>query len=163
MSPEPILHVVLHQPEIPQNTGNVGRSCVAVGAKLWLVRPLGFRLEEKHLRRAGMDYWEALDWEAVADWDELQRRLADRRMWFVEEGGRSRSVGRGIEAGRCGGVRRGIARTAAEPARRRTGARAVAADEARHTQPQPRQHCEYPVVRGGTADRGIGDGLTRRV
>jgi tRNA (cytidine/uridine-2'-O-)-methyltransferase len=87
MSSEPILHVVLHQPEIPQNTGNVGRSCVAVGAKLWLVRPLGFRLEEKHLRRAGMDYWDLLDWEAVADWDELTRRLTDRRIWFVEEGG----------------------------------------------------------------------------
>ena len=47
---EPLLHVVLYQPDIPQNTGNIGRTCVAVGAKLWLIRPLGFRLDEKHLR-----------------------------------------------------------------------------------------------------------------
>ena len=52
---EPLLHVVLYQPDIPQNTGNIGRTCVAVGAKLWLIRPLGFRLDEKHLRRAGME------------------------------------------------------------------------------------------------------------
>lgn len=87
MSPEPLLHVVLHQPEIPQNTGNIGRSCVAVGAKLWLVRPLGFRLDEKYLKRAGMDYWAALDWEAVAGWDELTSRLEGRPLWFIEEGG----------------------------------------------------------------------------
>jgi tRNA (cytidine/uridine-2'-O-)-methyltransferase len=71
------LHVVLYQPEIPDNTGNVGRTCVAVGAKLWLVRPLGFRLDDRHLRRAGLDYWQHLDCEAVDDWaallDGLQR------------------------------------------------------------------------------------------
>jgi tRNA (cytidine/uridine-2'-O-)-methyltransferase len=83
----PLLHVVLYQPDIPQNTGNIGRSCVAVGAKLWLVRPLGFRLDEKHLRRAGMDYWPLLDWEAVDDWRELRQRLAGRRFWLIEECG----------------------------------------------------------------------------
>ena len=46
---EPLFHVVLYQPDIPQNTGNIGRTCVAVGAKLWLVRPLGFQLDAKHL------------------------------------------------------------------------------------------------------------------
>ena len=74
-SPQPLLHVVLHQPDIPQNTGNIGRSCVAVGAKLWLVRPLGFLLDARHLKRAGMDYWEHLDWEAVDNWSELRQRL----------------------------------------------------------------------------------------
>jgi tRNA (cytidine/uridine-2'-O-)-methyltransferase len=64
---EPRLHIVLHQPEIPHNTGNVGRTCVAVGAKLWLVRPLGFRLDDYHLRRAGLDYWDHLEWEVVDD------------------------------------------------------------------------------------------------
>jgi len=71
----PLLHVVLHQPDIPQNTGNIGRRCVAVGAKLWLVRPLGFLLDARHLKRAGMDYWEHLDWEAVDNWSELRQRL----------------------------------------------------------------------------------------
>lgn len=80
---EPILHVVLHQPDIPQNTGNIGRTCVAVGAKLWLVRPLGFRLDEKHLRRAGMDYWQHVDWEAIEDWHDLKIRLAGRNFWYL--------------------------------------------------------------------------------
>lgn len=79
----PLLHVVLHQPEIPQNTGNIGRTCVAVGAKLWLVRPLGFHLDEKHLRRAGMDYWQHLDWEAVDSWQEVTGRLAGRTFWYL--------------------------------------------------------------------------------
>ncbi|MBX3444459.1 MAG: tRNA (cytidine(34)-2'-O)-methyltransferase [Planctomyces sp.] len=82
-SAEPLLHVVLHQPDIPQNTGNIGRTCVAVGAKLWLVRPLGFRLEDRFLKRAGMDYWPHLDWEAVDDWPTLQRKLAGRPMWLL--------------------------------------------------------------------------------
>lgn len=80
---EPLLHVVLYQPDIPQNTGNIGRTCVAVGAKLWLVRPLGFQLDEKHLRRAGMDYWRHLDWEAVESWPEVLRRLPDHRVWCL--------------------------------------------------------------------------------
>ena len=79
--PEPLLHVVLHRPEIPQNTGNIGRSCVAVGAKLWLVRPLGFRLEDRYLKRAGMDYWRHLDWEAVDTWGECRDRMPDRTVW----------------------------------------------------------------------------------
>lgn len=83
MAAEPLLHVVLYQPDIPQNTGNIGRTCVAVGAKLWLIRPLGFRLDEKHLRRAGMDYWQHLDWEAVDSWEEVQERLPDANVWCL--------------------------------------------------------------------------------
>jgi len=79
----PTLHIVLHQPDIPQNTGNIGRTCAAVGAKLWLVRPLGFRLDEKHLRRAGMDYWEHVDWEAVESWHDLKERLASKTFWYL--------------------------------------------------------------------------------
>ncbi len=78
-------HIVLVHPEIPQNTGNIGRTCVALGAKLWLVRPLGFRLDASRLRRAGMDYWEALDWEAVDGWEQLEAALAGRSMWFFSK------------------------------------------------------------------------------
>ena len=79
------MHVVLYQPEIAYNTGSVGRTCVALGAKLWLVRPLGFQIDDKRLRRAGLDYWQHLDWEAVDDWDALCRRLPDGRRWFLSK------------------------------------------------------------------------------
>lgn len=85
MSYEPRFHIVLHQPEIPYNTGGVGRTCVAVGAKLWLIRPLGFRIDDYHLRRAGMDYWARLEWEAVDDWDALDRTLPAGRRWFFSK------------------------------------------------------------------------------
>jgi tRNA (cytidine/uridine-2'-O-)-methyltransferase len=79
---EPRLHVVLHQPEIAYNTGSVGRTCVAAHAKLWLVRPLGFRVDDYHLRRAGLDYWERLTWEAVDDWNALTVALPTQRRWL---------------------------------------------------------------------------------
>lgn len=75
---EPLLHIVLYQPEIPHNTGAVGRTCVATGCKLWLVRPLGFRVDDYYLRRAGLDYWEHLEWEVVDDWISLVERLDGR-------------------------------------------------------------------------------------
>jgi len=84
-TPNPGLHVVLYQPEIPHNAGSVGRTCVAVEAKLWLVRPLGFQLEDRRLRRAGLDYWQHLLWEVVDDWDALLRRLAGTRLWLFSK------------------------------------------------------------------------------
>jgi len=77
-----MLHIVLFEPEIPYNTGSVGRTCVALGAKLWLVRPLGFQLSDKQLRRAGLDYWQHLDYEVVDDWAQLRERLGGVPMWY---------------------------------------------------------------------------------
>lgn len=99
--PEPWLHVALFQPEIPQNTGNIGRTCVALGAKLWLIRPLGFRLDEKQLRRAGMDYWQHLDWEVVDHWDEFSRRFANKRIWIVTKFGKKVYHEAAIQQGDC--------------------------------------------------------------
>lgn len=82
MKYEPLLHVVLHEPEIPHNTGSVGRTCVAIGAKLWLVRPLGFRVDDYYLRRAGLDYWEHLEWDVVDDWAALLTRLPGCRPYL---------------------------------------------------------------------------------
>lgn len=56
-----MIHIVLHEPELPANTGNIGRTCVATGSVLHLIEPLGFRLNEKEIRRAGLDYWDKLD------------------------------------------------------------------------------------------------------
>ncbi len=80
---QPVLHVALYQPDIPQNTGNIGRTCVAIGAKLWLIRPLGFQLDDRYLRRAGMDYWQHLDWEAVDSCEEIEQKLAHPRWWYL--------------------------------------------------------------------------------
>lgn len=79
----PILNIVLYQPEIPQNTGNIGRTCVAIGARLWLIRPLGFKVDDRSLKRAGMDYWQHLDWEVVDSWDEIRRRLPAAQVWCL--------------------------------------------------------------------------------
>ncbi len=78
----PSFNVVLFQPEIPQNTGNIGRSCVALNAKLWIVRPMGFRLDEKLVQRAGLDYWQFLDIQVVDTWSEMLSLMDLDRAWF---------------------------------------------------------------------------------
>jgi tRNA (cytidine/uridine-2'-O-)-methyltransferase len=77
-----LVNVVLFQPEIPQNTGNIGRTCVALQAKLWIVRPTGFRLDDRSLERAGLDYWQHLDWEVVDSWDVMSGILQPERSWY---------------------------------------------------------------------------------
>ena len=65
------LNIVLYEPEIPANTGNIGRTCVATGTRLHLIEPLGFRLDEKSIRRAGMDYWKDLDVVTYVNWQDF--------------------------------------------------------------------------------------------
>ena len=77
------MHIVLHEPEIPQNTGNIGRTCVATGTKLHLIEPLGFQLDEKHLRRAGMDYWKVLDYTKYEDYEEFCRRNPGAKVFYA--------------------------------------------------------------------------------
>lgn len=83
----PRFNVVLYQPEIPQNTGNIGRTCVAMECKLWIVRPTGFRIDDKQLQRAGLDYWQYLDWEAVDSWDHMLQIMDLERMWLFTKFG----------------------------------------------------------------------------
>jgi tRNA (cytidine/uridine-2'-O-)-methyltransferase len=85
----PRLHVILFEPEIALNTGAIGRTCVAAGAALWLVRPLGFHLDDRHVRRAGLDYWRHLDLRVVDGLDEPARLLGRDRLWsFSTKAGR---------------------------------------------------------------------------
>ena len=65
------MHILLHQPEIPANTGNIGRTCVATGTVLHLIEPLGFSLSEKAIKRAGMDYWNQLDVRRYMNFEEF--------------------------------------------------------------------------------------------
>ena len=64
-----MMHIVLVNPEIPQNTGNIARTCAATGAKLHLIEPLGFELSDKYLKRAGLDYWHMMTYEVHPDWE----------------------------------------------------------------------------------------------
>src|SRR5947209_15416262 len=75
------LHVVLVHPEIAANTGAIGRSCVAAGAMLWLVRPMGFHLDDRYLRRAALDYWDHLEYKVVDGLDEVAAALGRDRLW----------------------------------------------------------------------------------
>lgn len=84
-APTPTAHVVLYQPEIPQNTGNIGRTCVAVGAKLWIVRPAGFQIDDRQVRRAGLDYWQHLSLGDADDWADLLCQLRPRRMFMLSK------------------------------------------------------------------------------
>ena len=74
-SKKPATHVVLVQPEIHWNTGNVGRTCLATCTTLHLIEPLGFSLDEREVRRAGLDYWEHVDLHVWPSWDEFERKL----------------------------------------------------------------------------------------
>lgn len=77
------MHIILHQPEIPANTGNIGRTCVATGTSLHLIEPLGFRLNEKAIKRAGMDYWQYLDVERYLNFEEFQEKHPGARIWYA--------------------------------------------------------------------------------
>ena len=79
--PEPRFHVVLFRPQIPNNTGNIGRTCMATGCRLHVVHPIGFSMDEKARRRAGLDYWEAVDCVEHPSWEEFLARERPRRMW----------------------------------------------------------------------------------
>ena len=77
------MHIILHQPEIPANTGNIGRTCVATGSSLHLIEPLGFRLDEKSIKRAGMDYWDSLDVTRYINYQEFQEKHPGAKVWFA--------------------------------------------------------------------------------
>jgi len=82
------VHIVLVEPEIPPNTGNVARLCAATRTTLHLIEPFGFRLDDKQLKRAGMDYWEHVEWHRWSDWAAFQKQLAPgARLWFIESRG----------------------------------------------------------------------------
>ncbi len=82
------MHIVLLQPEIPPNTGNVARLCAATRTSLHLIEPFGFALDDKQLKRAGMDYWRQVTWHRWANWVEFRAgQPAGARLWFIESGG----------------------------------------------------------------------------
>ncbi|MDF9824727.1 tRNA (cytidine/uridine-2'-O-)-methyltransferase [Breznakia sp. PF5-3] len=78
-----MIHIVLYEPEIPQNTGNIMRTCLAMNCKLHLIEPLGFYLDEQHLRRAGMDYIKDVEYVKYADWDAFLEANPNGDKYFI--------------------------------------------------------------------------------
>lgn len=76
-------HVVLYAPEIPQNTGTIGRLCVCTGAVLHLIEPLGFQIDDAHLRRAGLDYWPFLEWHRWQNWEAFLAGMHPEHLAFL--------------------------------------------------------------------------------
>jgi tRNA (cytidine/uridine-2'-O-)-methyltransferase len=82
------MNVVLLQPEIPPNTGNVARLCAATKSTLHLIEPFGFKLDDSQLKRAGMDYWQHVQWQRWKSWQNFREALpAGARLWFIESNG----------------------------------------------------------------------------
>ena len=81
-----MLHIVLVEPEIPQNTGNIARTCAAIGARLHIVNPTPFEISDRTVKRAGLDYWQHLDLEMHEDLDAFLKKYADEQLFFVETG-----------------------------------------------------------------------------
>ena len=77
------MNIILHEPEIPANTGNIGRTCMATGSALHLIEPLGFRLSEKDLRRAGMDYWQDISVTTYMNFAEFKEKNPDAKIWMA--------------------------------------------------------------------------------
>jgi len=82
-----MFNIVLHEPEIPNNTGNIGRTCVAAGASLHLIEPLGFDIDEKACRRAGLDYWPRLDLHTHSSFDAYETKTAGANRWYLSTSG----------------------------------------------------------------------------
>ena len=82
------LNIVLYEPEIPANTGNIGRTCVATGTKLHLIEPLGFSFSEKALKRAGMDYWSQLDVERYVNYEDFLQRNPGAKIYMATTKGK---------------------------------------------------------------------------
>ena len=77
------INIILHEPEIPANTGNIGRTCVATGAVLHLIEPLGFQLTEKNIKRAGLDYWDKLDVRRYIDYADFMKKNGNPRVYMA--------------------------------------------------------------------------------
>lgn len=85
------MHIVLVEPEIPPNTGNVARLCAATRTTLHLIEPFGFKLDDAQLKRAGMDYWRHVEWHRWPNWTAFAAKLpTDASLWFIESNGPTR-------------------------------------------------------------------------
>lgn len=96
-----MFHIVLLEPEIPHNAGAAGRLALATGSALHLVKPLGFSLEDKYVKRTGLDYWQDVDLHVWESFEELQAAFSEKRFWFLSTKAKKSPWTAGFEAGDC--------------------------------------------------------------
>ena len=157
----PRLHVVLFEPEIASNTGAIGRTCVAAGARLWLVRPLGFHLDDRHLRRAGLDYWEHLDLRVVNHLEEAAESLGRDRLWSFSTSASLIYTEAVFQPGDALRVRAREPGPAPVMARGTPRPHVADSDPAGSPEPEPLQRSRHRPLRGAPPDRSAW--LTRSV
>jgi tRNA (cytidine/uridine-2'-O-)-methyltransferase len=95
------MHVVLYQPEIPPNTGSIARLCAATNTPLHLISPLGFKIDDKHLKRAGLDYWEYVDLHLHDSWEDFLRMKPGKRLLFFSKKAECSYTQAGYQEGDC--------------------------------------------------------------
>lgn len=83
------LNIVLYEPEIPQNTGNIGRTCVLTNSRLHLIKPLGFSIDDKYVKRAGMDYWKDVDLVCYESLDEFLEKTKVKGFFYLPQKGKN--------------------------------------------------------------------------
>ena len=88
MSTDSLFNIVLVHPEIPSNTGNIGRTCVGLCSQLHLVKPLGFEINDKQLKRAGLDYWPYLKYKIHSKWEDVQKQFFSKRVFYLSTKGK---------------------------------------------------------------------------
>lgn len=130
------LNIVLVEPEIPQNTGNIARTCAATGSRLHIVKPMGFTIDDRKLKRAGLDYWHLLDityYENLADF--LRRTQAENFLFFNQGG--AHSFGCSLSQQRLHSLRQGDKGTARGASARQPGQVRENTDDKQFGRPQP--------------------------
>ncbi len=100
-----MFNIVLLEPEIPHNAGAAGRLALATGSSLHLVKPLGFSLEDKYVKRTGLDYWQDVDLRVWENFSELQAAMEGKGFWYLSTKAKQIAMGCGVRAGRLSGFR----------------------------------------------------------
>lgn len=95
----PMFNIVLVHPEIPSNTGNIGRTCVGYSSFLHLIEPLGFEINDKRLKRAGLDYWPNLNYALYSKWEDIQPQLINKRVFYLSTKGKKSLYGSSFQYG----------------------------------------------------------------
>ena len=148
------LHVALIQPQIPPNTGNIARLCAATDTPLHLIEPLGFSLDDREVKRAGLDYWDKIDLWVHPDWFAFRDAISRDRCLYFSANAEQRLPRGAVPAEQRAGVRQRDRGHAGADSREASGALLPDPDARRGPEPQPGQRGQRGAVRGRSGSSG---------